>query len=61
MTRARPERLEEYAQRCPDCGGEEAAPAVHREGCPRLLPRLGSVLQYGPPWLLLPDTWPGRR
>jgi uncharacterized paraquat-inducible protein A len=52
-----PERLEEHAQRCPDCGSEETAPDVHREDCPRI----GSVLQYGPPWLLLPDSWPGRR
>lgn len=51
------ERLEEHALRCPDCGSEPQQPDVHREGCPRL----GSVVQFGPPWLLLPDSWPGRR
>lgn len=45
----------EERERCPDCGCEKEQPDVHREHCPRL----GSVLQFGPPWLPLPDrVWP---
>lgn len=51
----RQERLAEYADRCPDCGCEDDQPDVHRQGCPRL----GSVLQYGPPWLLIPPRMAG--
>lgn len=48
------EQLADHAQRCPDCGCEPDRPDVHRAGCPRL----DSVLQFGPPWLPLPDHWP---
>lgn len=43
-------------ERCPDCHGEDDQPATHRRDCPRL----GSVLQFGPPWLLFPPRLAGR-
>jgi hypothetical protein len=50
------ETLPEHSERCPDCGCEDDRPNVHREDCPRL----GSVLQFGPPWLLFPQRLAGR-
>ncbi len=49
-----PEKLPEHAERCPDCGSEDDLPDVHKRDCLRL----GSVLQYGPPWLLIPGSRP---
>lgn len=46
------------AERCPECGDDPDGDLIHREGCVRIKPSGDPLeyMQYGPPWIALPES-----